>query len=467
MSQNNNTHQIPRQVFLLIMLGVCQTSFASKAITTETVLVNLKLEGKTVPGQPVIALKDERSRVMGFGNMNDCQNATAKTDNQTWSFKLAKGQTYVIGWKNKKGWFNQKLKAYYSGPFTANHNGQIVIFNPTLGGTLEYDLTKIPSYVKIFPINVSLFRHGPLGEKDQSQVASATVRTLKKIRFKNMAPGNYSFEAMNSPKSHGHEPYLYDQRPIRLDANKTLKLDPVVPILDTTVEPGDITITGKVVDAKGNPLPNKEVTLMVAGPLDEWQKLLFYKKPKTNKHGDFAFEGVIPGRTVSVWCEDTSARFPNLNKDISTTIVIGSTYAPIVTGNIFTPLPLINQQNKAINPEMYAGKIVVYDFWATWCSPCIHSLPKFNAMAGEMQSDELCFISVNVNKDVMKWQQKLSTQSWNKITHGWLDRTKTDILSRSFSIPLYVIVDQGGVVQHTTNHWDVKDKLNTLLATKH
>jgi hypothetical protein len=88
-------------------------------------------------------------------------------------------------------------------------------------------------------------------------------------------------------------------------------------------------------------------------------------------------------------------------------------------------------------------------------------------MANELQSDELCFVSVNVNKDVMKWQQKLSTQSWNKITHGWLDRTKTDILSRSFSIPLYVIVDQSGVVQHTTNHWDVKEKLNTLLATKH
>src|SRR5215467_8252956 len=34
------------------------------------------------------------------------------------------------------------------------------------------------------------------------------------------------------------------------------------------------------------------------------------------------------------------------------------------------------------------GKVLVVDFWATWCEPCIAEIPKFNKMADEYKGNK-------------------------------------------------------------------------------
>lgn len=48
----------------------------------------------------------------------------------------------------------------------------------------------------------------------------------------------------------------------------------------------------------------------------------------------------------------------------------------------------------------YAGKVVLIDFWASWCGPCRQSFPWMNAMQTKYSDDGLVIVAVNVDNDL-------------------------------------------------------------------
>jgi len=48
----------------------------------------------------------------------------------------------------------------------------------------------------------------------------------------------------------------------------------------------------------------------------------------------------------------------------------------------------------------YAGKVVILDFWASWCVPCRRSFPWMNEMQKKYAQDGLVIIAVNVDREV-------------------------------------------------------------------
>lgn len=54
---------------------------------------------------------------------------------------------------------------------------------------------------------------------------------------------------------------------------------------------------------------------------------------------------------------------------------------------------------KAIDISAYKGKVVMVDFWASWCTPCRKSFPWLNQMHASKSSQGLVILGVNVDED--------------------------------------------------------------------
>lgn len=59
-----------------------------------------------------------------------------------------------------------------------------------------------------------------------------------------------------------------------------------------------------------------------------------------------------------------------------------------------------SRAGEALDLAHYRGKVVVLDFWASWCAPCRRSFPWWNRMQARYADDGLIVIGVNLDNDL-------------------------------------------------------------------
>ena len=100
--------------------------------------------------------------------------------------------------------------------------------------------------------------------------------------------------------------------------------------------------------------------------------------------------------------------FLGLNSPIASA---GQALTPINNEIIFRPeLALVNMQGERRHLEDYKGSVLLVNFWATWCPPCVKELPSI-ATARKLLSDEAFeVLAINVGEDKVQIERFLRTR---------------------------------------------------------
>ena len=109
---------------------------------------------------------------------------------------------------------------------------------------------------------------------------------------------------------------------------------------------------------------------------------------------------------------------------------------------------------KTLDGEMFRlsdhkDKIVVLDFWASWCGPCIAALPKYIEATSAFDESQAIFVAVNLEESPERIKEFLERQNLSPTVA--LDRGS--VIARRFGvsgIPHSVVLGKGNVVKHVT-----------------
>lgn len=122
-----------------------------------------------------------------------------------------------------------------------------------------------------------------------------------------------------------------------------------------------------------------------------------------------------------------------------------------------TPLQVVNhpQGKQTITLADYKGKLIILDFWATWCVPCIKNFPKLHALQNEF-ADKIKVLAVT-QEDTGKINKFFKTGAGKE--HTYVNSVINDsVLSKYFphrGVPHIVWIRPDGKMLNTTQGEDV------------
>ena len=113
---------------------------------------------------------------------------------------------------------------------------------------------------------------------------------------------------------------------------------------------------------------------------------------------------------------------------------------------------LVDFDGKPIDPAAYKGKVVLIDFWATWCGPCLQEIPNIRQVYSDFQAKGFEVISVSMDDDLTRARDYLTSNPfpWRSFLSDNPNALgfKSEIAKRLgiSAIPFLVLVDADGKV---------------------
>ena len=109
---------------------------------------------------------------------------------------------------------------------------------------------------------------------------------------------------------------------------------------------------------------------------------------------------------------------------------------------------------KLVDIARYRGKIVLIQYWATWCEPCVADMARIKELRAQYAKKGFAVIGVNLDNDGQRARAFLKTHKlpWSHIREeGGLDSRPANEMG-ILTLPTMILVDQKGRVAHRNIH---------------
>ena len=157
-------------------------------------------------------------------------------------------------------------------------------------------------------------------------------------------------------------------------------------------------------------------------------------------------------------------------RQLLTLLVFALCLGTVAHGSPFPELMLKDQSGRGQTLSAYRGKVVVLNFWATWCGPCREELPSLDELAREYASRDVVFVAASL--DDAETQPKIAAFLEKKKIASipiWIGASPATLKQFQLGkmVPATIILDQNGEpiarIMGEASRKDITSRLDWLL----
>ena len=141
----------------------------------------------------------------------------------------------------------------------------------------------------------------------------------------------------------------------------------------------------------------------------------------------------------------------------------------LVRAKLVPNFSVTTMDGRKLSMDDLQGKVVLLDFWATWCGPCREALPHIQQVAKKFKDEPLIILSVSLDTNEQAWKEFVDKHemTWPQYRDGGF----TGPVAKMFgvnAIPHTFTVDADGVLQEEhIGDASIEGKLKKLIARAH
>jgi len=106
----------------------------------------------------------------------------------------------------------------------------------------------------------------------------------------------------------------------------------------------------------------------------------------------------------------------------------------------------VQDSDRKVTLSQLRGDVVVLNFWATWCPPCVDELPSLVSMQNRMRDKGVIVVAVSIDVDSDSYHRFLKERNLNLLTVRDPEQ-RSSTLYGTFGWPETYIIDRKGVLR--------------------
>jgi peroxiredoxin len=106
----------------------------------------------------------------------------------------------------------------------------------------------------------------------------------------------------------------------------------------------------------------------------------------------------------------------------------------------------VQDSDRKLTLADYRGQVVVLNFWATWCPPCVEEMPSLVELQQRLKDKGVIVLAVSLDADEAAYHKFLKDHGVNLITVRDPD-LRSSTLYGTFKYPETYIIDRSGILR--------------------